>query len=158
MVLSLSESWPGSGELLGAGAAGDGHACLPRAFAVRAIHDDPVVSSDGGLLAQRARRHDACVEILVQQARTPIMSSTHGHAFLEVVLCFGFRVGCRDGVEHSVVIRITSVEDLQLVSTRPALHRLLMIDKACEVWTSGFRSHAQLASISGVLTRPAALP
>ena len=31
-------------------------------FAVRAINDDPAVSSDGGLLAQRARRRDACVE------------------------------------------------------------------------------------------------
>ena len=36
-------------------------------------------------------------------------------------------------VEHSVVIRVTSSEDLQLVSTRPALHRLLMICKAYDV-------------------------
>ena len=39
-------------------------------------------------------------------------------------------------VEHSVVIRITSFEDFQLTSRRPALHRLLMICKAyeaCEV-------------------------
>ena len=41
----------GSGELHGAGFAGDGHACLPRALAVRAINDDPAVSSEGGLLA-----------------------------------------------------------------------------------------------------------
>ena len=32
----------GGGEPPGAGSAGDGHACLPRAFAVRAIHDDPL--------------------------------------------------------------------------------------------------------------------
>ena len=36
-------------------------------------------------------------------------------------------------VEHSVVIRVTSVEDVQLTSRRPALHRLLMICKAYEV-------------------------
>ena len=36
-------------------------------------------------------------------------------------------------VEHSVVIRVTSFEDFQLTSTRPALHRLLMIYKAYEV-------------------------
>ena len=74
----------GSGELPGAGSAGDGHACLTLAFAVRAIHDDLAVSSDGGLLAQRARRRDACVETFVQHARAPIMSSTHEHAFLEL--------------------------------------------------------------------------
>ena len=74
--------------------AGDGHACLSCALAFRAIHDDPAVSRDGGLLAQRARRREVCVETLEQQARTPIMSSTHGHAFLEL-LCLGFRVGCR---------------------------------------------------------------
>ena len=45
-----------SGELPGAFSVSDGHACLPRALAVRAIHDDLAVSSDGGLLAQRARR------------------------------------------------------------------------------------------------------
>ena len=51
---------------------------------VRAINDDPVVTSEGGLLAQRARRRwDTYVETLVQQARTPITSSTHGDAFLE---------------------------------------------------------------------------
>ena len=76
----------GGGELPGAGSAGDGHACLQCA-PVRAINDDRVVTSEGGLLAQRARRRcDTCVETLVQQARTPITSSTHGHAFLE--LCY----------------------------------------------------------------------
>ena len=36
-------------------------------------------------------------------------------------------------VNHSVVIRVTSFEDLQLTSTRPAVHRLLMICKAYDV-------------------------
>ena len=43
-------------------------------------------------------------------------------------------------VEHSVVIRVTSFEDLQLTSTRPALDRLLMIcktyDVVVDVWVS----------------------
>ena len=39
----------GSGELPGSSPAGDGHAYLSRALAVRAINDDPAVSSDGGL-------------------------------------------------------------------------------------------------------------
>ena len=36
-------------------------------------------------------------------------------------------------VEHSAVIRVTSFEDLQLTSSRPALDRLLMICKAYDV-------------------------
>ena len=103
----------GRGELLGASSAGDGHACLPRALAVRAIDDDPAVSCDGGLLAQRARRCDACVETLVQQARTPTMSSTHGHVFLEL-RCASVSELAAAVVEHSVAIRVTSFEDLQL--------------------------------------------
>ena len=75
----------GRGELPGSSSVSDGHACLPRALAVRAIHDDPAVSSDGDLLAQRARRRCvACVETLVQQARTLLMSGIHGHVFLEL--------------------------------------------------------------------------
>ena len=104
----------GRGELPGSSSVGDGHACLPRALAVRAIHDDPAVSSEGGLLAQRARRRDACVETLVQQARTPIMSGTHGHVFLELCCASDSELV----VEHSVVIRVTSFEDLQLTNTR----------------------------------------
>ena len=123
----------GRGELPGSSSAGDGHACLPRALAVRAIHDDPAVSSDGGLLAQRVRRRCvACVETLVQQARTPIMSGTHGHVFLELC-CASDSELAAVVVEHSVVIRVTSFEDVQLTSTRPALHRLLMICKAYDV-------------------------
>ena len=122
----------GSGELPGAGSAGDGHACLPCA-PVRAINDDPVVTSEGGLLAQRARRRcDTCVETLVQQARAPILSSTHGRVFLE--LCYASDSELASVVvEHSVVIRVTSFEDFQLTSMRPVLHRLLMICKACDV-------------------------
>ena len=36
-------------------------------------------------------------------------------------------------VEHSVVIRVTSFEDIQLTNTRLALHRLLMNCKAYDV-------------------------
>ena len=43
-------------------------------------------------------------------------------------------------VELSVVIRVTSFEELQLTSMRPALHRLLMIYKAydlvVDIWVS----------------------
>ena len=122
----------GGGELLGAGSAGDGHACLP-VCPVRAINDDPVVTSEGGLLAQRARRRcDTCVETLVQQARTPIMSSTHGHAFLELCCASDSEVAAVV-VEHSVVIRVTYIEDVQLTSRRLALHRQQTICKAYEV-------------------------
>ena len=121
------------GELPGAGSAGDGHACLPCAFAVRAINDDPVVTSEGGFLAHRARRCcDTCVETLVQQARTPIMSGIHGRAFLELCYASDSEVAAVV-VEHSVVIRVTSFEDVQLTSRRPALYCLLMICKAYEV-------------------------
>ena len=43
-------------------------------------------------------------------------------------------------VEHTVVIRVTSFEDIQLTSTRLALDRLLMICKAyvvvVDIWVS----------------------
>ena len=60
------------------------------------------------------------------------MSGTHGHAFLELC-CASDSELAAVVVEHSVVIRVTSVEDLQLTSTRPALRRLLMICKPYEV-------------------------
>ena len=114
----------GSGELPGAGSAGDGHACSPCA-PVRAINNDPVVTSEGGLLAQRVRRRcDTCT--LIQQARTPIISGIHGHAFLELCCASDSELAALV-VEHSVVIRVTSCEDVQLTSRRPVLHRLLMI-------------------------------
>ena len=123
----------GRGEQPGSSSVGDGHACLPRALAVRAIHDDPAVSSDGGLLAQRARRRCvACVDTLVQQARTPIMSGIHGRVFLELC-CASDSELAAVVVEHSVAIRVTSFEDLQLVSTRCALHHQLRICKAYDV-------------------------
>ena len=37
-------------------------------------------------------------------------------------------------VEHSVAFRVTSSEDFQLTSTRPALYCLLMICKAYEAY------------------------
>ena len=123
----------GGGELPGSSSVGDGHACLPRALAVRAINDDPAVSSDGGLLAQRTRRRCvACVETLVQQARALIMSGIHGHVFLELCCASDSELAAAV-VEHSVAIRVTSSEDLQLASTRRALHRLLRICKAYDV-------------------------
>ena len=120
----------GSGELPGSSSVGDGHACLPRALAVWAINDDPAVSSDGGLLAQRTRRRCvACVETLVQQARALIMSGFHGHVFLELCCASDSELAAAV-VEHSVAIRASSSEDLQLASTRRALHRLLRICKS----------------------------
>ena len=53
-------------------------------------------------------------------------------------------------VEHSVVIRVTSFEDAQLTSRRPALHRLLMICKAYEVVTNIWVS---IPCIAGTLFR-----
>ena len=122
----------GRSELPGSSSVGDGHACLPRALAVRAIHDDPAVSSDGGLLAQCARRRNSCVETLVQQGRTPIMSGVHGRVFLEL-RCASDSELAAAVVEHSVAIRVMSFEDFQLTSARPALHRLLTICKAYDV-------------------------
>ena len=123
----------GGGELPGAGSAGDGHSCLPCA-PVRAINDDPEVTSEGGILAQRARRRcDTCVETLVQQARAHITSSTHEHAFLELCCASDSELAALV-VEHSVIIRVSSFEDVQLTSTRTVLHRLLMIRKAYEAY------------------------
>ena len=78
--------------------------------------------------------------VIVQQARTPIARSIHGHAFLK--LCHA------SDSEVTAVVVVTSLKDVQLTS-RPALHRLLMICKAyeaCEllanIWVSGDpRSH-----------------
>ena len=90
-------------------------------------------------MAQRARRREVCVETVVQQARTPIMSGIHGHVFLEL-RCASDSELAAAAVEHSVVIRVTSSEDLQLTSTRPALQRLLMIceayDVVVDIWVS----------------------
>ena len=129
----------GRSELPGSSSVGDGHACLPRALAVRAINDDPAVTSDGGLLAQRGRRRDACVETLVQQARALLMSGLHGRVFLELCCASDSELAAAV-VEHSVAIRVTSFEELQLVNTRRAQHHLLRIcrayDVVVDIWVS----------------------
>ena len=76
---------------------------------------------------------------LVQQARALIMSGTHGYVFLELC-CDSDSELTAAVVETSVAIRVTSFEDLQLVSTRHALHRFLRICKAygvvVDIWVS----------------------
>ena len=60
------------------------------------------------------------------------MSGTHGHVFLELCCASDSELAAAV-VEHSVAIRVTSSEDLQLASTRRALHRLLWFFKAYDV-------------------------
>ena len=60
------------------------------------------------------------------------MSGTHGHVFLELCCASDSELAAAV-VEHCVAIRVTSSEDLQLVSTRRVLHRLLRICKAKDV-------------------------
>ena len=68
----------------------------------------PAVSTDGGLLAQRARRRCvACVETLVQQARALIVSGINGHVFLE--LC------SRLSADECAARTAPSAEDLQSI-------------------------------------------
>ena len=93
------------------------------------MHHDAVASSDMVIVALRARRRKVCVETLVQQARTPMSSGIHGHAFLELCCASDSEVAAVV-VEHSVVIRVTSFEDVQLTSTQPAVYCLLMNCKA----------------------------
>ena len=60
MVWSIAESWPG-------------------------VASCRVVLSDGGLLAQRARRRRVAYdEILVRQARTSMLRGVLGHVFLDL--------------------------------------------------------------------------
>ena len=106
-------------------------------------------------MAQRARRRDASVETLVQQARTPILSGIFGHVFLELCCASDSEVAAAV-VEHSVAIRVTSSEYLQLTSTRPALHRLLMICKAYEVVVDIWVSIPYITRSAA--PRPATLP
>ena len=65
------------------------------------------------------------------------MSSIHGHAFLELCYASDSKVAAVV-VEHSVIIRVTSFEDVQLTSGRPALYCLLMIckdhDVVVDIW------------------------
>ena len=60
------------------------------------------------------------------------MIGTHGHAFLELCCASDSELAALV-VEHSVVIRVISSEDIQLTSTRPAVYRLLMNCKAYDV-------------------------
>ena len=130
MVWSIAESWPGVASYLDrVPLAMDtpGYRAPPG----RGINDDRVVLSDGGLLAQRARRR--CVahdETLVQQARTSMLSGVPGTRVLGFVPRLGFRGGCRS-VEHSVVTRDSCFDDLQPMSTWRAMRRLLRI---CNVY------------------------
>ena len=98
----------GGGELPGSSSVSDGHPCLPRALAVRAM---------------------TTLRVTVVSL---IVSGTHGHVFLELC-CASDSELAAPVVEHSVAIRVTSFEDLQLTSTRPALHRMLMLCKAHDV-------------------------
>ena len=128
MVWSIAES-AGSGDLPGSSSVGDGHAWLPCA-PVRAIHDDRVVLSDGGLLAQRARRRClAYVETLVRQARTSMLSGVLGHVFLDLCRVSDSEVAA-GVVEHSVVIRDSCFDDRQPMSTWRTMRRLLRICNA----------------------------
>ena len=126
VVWSLAESWPGVASyldrvLLAMDTPGY------RVPQFEQFMKTPVVTSEGGLLAQGTRRRCvACVETLVQQARALIMSGTHGHVFLELCCASDSELDAAV-VEHSVAIRVTSSEDLQLASTRCALRRLLRI-------------------------------
>ena len=56
-----------------------------------------------------------------KQARTPIMSSNHGHVFLGLCCASDSELAAAVvEVEHSVVIRVTSSEDLRLVRAAPS--------------------------------------
>ena len=74
----------------------------------------------------------ACVQNLGPQARTPIMRSSHEHAFLESRCASVSELAAKE-VERSVVIRVTSCEDLQLVSMWCASRHSLRSCNAYEV-------------------------
>ena len=143
------------GELLGSTPAGDGHACLQRPLAVRVIRDDSAVSSEDGIEAQRAcRRCAACVEILGPQARAPITRSSHERAFLELCCASDPELAATE-VKRSVVIRVTSCEELQLVSMWCASRHSLRSCNACDVVvnTGVLCSRAKFARLAGVSMR-----
>ena len=79
----------------------------------------------------------ACVEILGPQARTPIMRSSHEHAFLESRCASDSELAAKE-VMRSVVIRVTSCEDLQLVSmwcaSRHSLRSCNAYDVVVNIW------------------------
>ena len=137
VVRSLAGSWIGGGgeHLERVRTVMDTPVYRARALAVRAIDDDPAVSSDGGLMAQwlsvLAVAALPAMRLSYQHARTLILSGTHGHVFLELC-CASDSVLAAAVVEHPVAIRASS-EDIQLVSTRRVLRRLLRICKAYDV-------------------------
>ena len=94
---------------------------------VRVIHYYPGVLSDV-LLAQRARRRcGAIVEILVQASSSTSYEWQPGTCVLGIYACLRFRVGYHGGclpwcLMHSVAIRVTSSENIQLTRVRRALH------------------------------------
>ena len=68
-----------------------------------------------------------------KQARTIVMNSSHKHVFLGLCCASDSELAAAK-VKHSVAIRVnSSSEDLQLVSTRRVLQRLLRICKAYDV-------------------------
>ena len=70
--------------------------------------------------------------VMVVSWLSVLVVATHGHVFLELCCASDSELAAAV-VEHSVAIRVTSSEDLQLASTRRALHRLLRICKAYDV-------------------------
>ena len=79
----------------------------------------------------------ACVEILGRQARTPITRSSHEHAFLESRCATDSELVAKE-VKRTVVIRVTSCEDLQLVSmwcaSRHSLRSCNAYDVVVNIW------------------------
>ena len=73
----------------------------------------------------------ACVEILGPQARTPKRRSSHEHAFLESRCASDSELAATE-VKRSMVIRVASCEDLQLVSKWRASHHSLRSCNAYE--------------------------
>ena len=119
-----------SGARLGDGLIAVEHACLPRPLQfeqlmVTLLYRVMVVSWLSALAA-------AVVPVLrfsYKQARTLVMNSSHRHVFLGLCCASDSELAAAN-VKHSVAIRVfSSPEDLQLVSTRRVLHRLLRIAK-----------------------------
>ena len=79
----------------------------------------------------------ACVEILGPQARTPTMRSPLEHAFLELRCASDSELAAKE-VKRSVVILVTSCEDLQLVSmwraSRHSLRSCNAYDVVVNIW------------------------
>ena len=72
----------------------------------------------------------AYVEVLGRQAHTPITRSSHEHAFLESRCASDSELAAKE-VKRSVVIRVTSCEELQLVSMWCMLRHTLRSCNQC---------------------------